>query len=193
MFNPSDLKLDSLPWLPLRAVAAFPQQPAIHFAIDAQNVVQYIGRSINPRQRWSQHHCYSQLKAIGNVRIAYLFIDDTPEMLSEIEAALIKWFDPPLNGAPVPPYDPPPQPIDENDLVELQAIAAMRIDWTGTAIHQSTLPVFQETFNRYVCLELIGGGREISIPKDKATLMPLEASSLERTYRLPKRQAEMLS
>jgi hypothetical protein len=75
----------------------------------------------------------------------------------------------------------------------LQAIAAIKIDWTGIAIHQSTLPVFQETANRYVCLELIGGWREISMPKDKAILIPLEESSLQRIYRLPKRQAHMLS
>lgn len=94
--NPSEINLASLPWLPLNARSAFPEQPAIYFAIDSQDCIQYIGRSLNPKARWLVHHRYNQLEAIGSIRIAYLFID-TPELLSEIEAALITWFNPPLN------------------------------------------------------------------------------------------------
>ena len=96
MINPSEINLSSLPWLPLEERSAFPRQPAIYFAIDAQDQIQYIGRSIDPKLRWSGHHRYEQLAAIERVRIAYLFVD-SPELLPGIEAALIDWFDPPLN------------------------------------------------------------------------------------------------
>lgn len=95
MINPADIQLAHLPWLPLEARAAFPRQPAIYFAIDSLEVVQYIGRSVDPKQRWAQHHRYGQLSDIGGVRIAYLFTD--VDLLPVVEAALIAWFDPPLN------------------------------------------------------------------------------------------------
>lgn len=96
MINPSSIDLKSLPWLPLTEKAAFPKQAAIYFAIDSQGCVQYIGRSVNVRARWGNHHKFNQLDAIGNVKIAYLFVD-LPELLPQIETALIEYFQPPLN------------------------------------------------------------------------------------------------
>lgn len=96
MINPAEINLDALPWLPLDAKTVFPTKPAIYFAIDSQGAIQYIGKSKNPKVRWGQHHRYEQLRAIGGVRIVYLFVD-APELLLEIESALIEWFDPPLN------------------------------------------------------------------------------------------------
>jgi hypothetical protein len=98
MIKPSELDLSSLPWLPLNAVLAFPRQPAVYFAIDSQHRVQYIGRSVDPKTRWSKHHCYKQLNSIGGICIAYLFIESS-ELLPEVEQALIQWFRPPLNIA----------------------------------------------------------------------------------------------
>lgn len=97
MINPQELDPSTLPWLPLEDKSAFPRQPAIYFAIDSLGAIQYIGRSIDPKQRWSGHHRYDQLKAIGNIRVAF-FCVDTPELLPQIEEALISWFNPPLNG-----------------------------------------------------------------------------------------------
>ncbi|NMG20700.1 GIY-YIG nuclease family protein [Brasilonema bromeliae] len=94
--KPSDIDLTSLPWLPLEEKAAFPKRPAIYFAIDSFGTVQYIGKSVNVRHRWGSHHRYEKLKNIGNIRIAYLFVD-LPELLPEIEQALIKHFHPQLN------------------------------------------------------------------------------------------------
>ncbi|GEM_PF-933132 len=94
--NPSNIDLQSLPWLPLEEKTAFPSKPAIYFAIDSLGNIQYIGRSSNVRARWGKHHKYAQLSLIGGVKIAYLFID-LPELLPEIESALIAHFDPPLN------------------------------------------------------------------------------------------------
>jgi len=94
--NPETLDIKTLPWLPLEEKAAFPKKPAIYFAIDSQGAVQYIGRSVNVRKRWGRHHKYDVLSEIGNVKIAYLFVD-VVELLPKIEAALIEWFNPPLN------------------------------------------------------------------------------------------------
>ncbi len=96
MINPSEINLSSLPWLPLDAKSAFPRNPAIYFAIDSQGTVQYIGRSINPKNRWASHHKYQELETIGSIKIVYLFVD-SPELLPQIESALILWFNPPLN------------------------------------------------------------------------------------------------
>jgi DNA-binding XRE family transcriptional regulator len=96
MISPSDIHLSTLPWVPLKATNGFPEDPAIYFAIDSQGVVQYIGRSVNVRTRWKNHHRYEELEQMEGVKIAYLFID-TPELLPSIESALIDWFDPPLN------------------------------------------------------------------------------------------------
>jgi DNA-binding Xre family transcriptional regulator len=96
MINPSEINLSSLPWLPLDTKSAFPKNPAIYFAIDSQGTVQYIGRSLNPKNRWASHHKYEQLQAIGGIKIVYLFVD-SGELLPEIELALISWFNPPLN------------------------------------------------------------------------------------------------
>ena len=95
MINPENLALEALPWLPLEEKGAFPRQPAIYFAIDQKGVVQYIGRSVDPKQRWADHHQYNPLSEIGSIRIAYLFID--VDFLNATEKALIRWFNPPLN------------------------------------------------------------------------------------------------
>lgn len=97
MINPRKLNFAALPWVPLDATAGFPQKPGIYFAMDGQGIIQYIGRTQDVRGRWKQHHRYDDLSEIGGVRIVYLFFD-APEVLPEVETALIKWFDPPLNA-----------------------------------------------------------------------------------------------
>lgn len=86
----------ALPSLPLKERSLLPATSCIYFAIDCQGVVQYIGRSLNLQQRWMQHHRQSDLEKVDGVQIAWLAID-TPELLPEIERALIEWFSPPLN------------------------------------------------------------------------------------------------
>lgn len=98
MIEPASLDISSLPWLPLSEQNAFPQRPTIYFAIDSTGLIQYIGRSVNPRQRWKSHHQFNNLSKIGQIRIAYLFVD-SPDLLPDIERALIQWFKPPLNKA----------------------------------------------------------------------------------------------
>lgn len=98
MINLETLDLSTLPGVALESKSELPTQSAIYFAIDSQGTIQYIGRSGNLKQRWSQHHRYSQLVSTGNIRIAYLFLD--ADLLPNVEEALIKWFQPHLNKTP---------------------------------------------------------------------------------------------
>jgi len=101
VFNPESVNLSALPWVTLDTVAGLPARPGIYFAIDRNGSVQYIGRSTNVQNRWKGHHRREELEKLGGVKIVYLLVDSF-EMLSEIESALIAWFDPPLNiiGSP---------------------------------------------------------------------------------------------
>ena len=92
MINPELLDLSTLPSVNLELKAQLPTESAIYFAIDSQGVIQYIGKAINVKQRWANHHRLNQLKSIGNIRIAYLFVD--ADLLLTVEEALIQWFKP---------------------------------------------------------------------------------------------------
>ena len=96
MINPELITPSALPSLPLSRRKELPKISGIYFALDSLEVVQYIGQSINIRNRWLNHHRQSELDAVGNVSIAYLEISE-PLLLSEIEWALIEYFNPPLN------------------------------------------------------------------------------------------------
>lgn len=97
MITPNSLDVSALPSVCLTHRAGLPTTAAIYFAIDSLGQIQYIGQSVNLRQRWANHHRQSQLDAIGNINIAWLEISD-PSLLQEIEEALIEHFDPPFNG-----------------------------------------------------------------------------------------------
>jgi hypothetical protein len=90
----------ALPSLLLTDRSQLPVCPAVYFALDGDHVL-YIGRSGNLQQRWMTHHRYNQLKGFNNVRIAWLECSDT-NLLPEIEAALIEYFQPSLNGELIP-------------------------------------------------------------------------------------------
>ena len=95
MIDPATINPIALPSVPLEDRLQLPTKPCIYFAIDSQDVVQYIGRSINPRHRWKNHHRHNDLESIGGVRIAYLTVD--ANLLNDVESSLIKWFKPPMN------------------------------------------------------------------------------------------------
>lgn len=101
MINPSDINLSSLPSVPLADRKSLPVTPAIYFAMQGDSV-QYIGKSVNPQQRWvnERHHCYLRLllaefEQCREVHIAWL--DCPKNQLFTLESMLIKQFDPPLN------------------------------------------------------------------------------------------------
>ena len=100
MISPEAIDLNSLPSVELESKSELPEQSAIYFAIDSQGAIQYIGRSSNLKNRWINHHRFNQLKSLGGVRIAYLFLD--LDLLPSVEKALIEWFKPALNNSDSP-------------------------------------------------------------------------------------------
>lgn len=96
MIEPSSIDLTALPSVGLRDRRNLPSISCIYFAIDSQGVIQYIGRTVNLQQRWAGHHRYNELCLLPGVKLVYLQID-TPELLPQIEEALIGWFQPLLN------------------------------------------------------------------------------------------------
>ena len=90
MIDPKSLDINSLPFVPLENRNNLPEEPCIYFAVDKYSNIQYIGRSVNARSRWSSHHKLAQLQLVEGARIAYLFVD--AELLSSVEIALIQWF-----------------------------------------------------------------------------------------------------
>ncbi|WP_051039768.1 helix-turn-helix domain-containing protein [Synechococcus sp. PCC 7336] len=95
-FTSSTLDPLSLPSVTLEERGDLPECSAVYLAINGQDKVQYVGRSANLYRRWIQHHRLNDLSKGTGVRIAYLEVD--ADLLDEVEAALIEWFDPPLNG-----------------------------------------------------------------------------------------------
>jgi hypothetical protein len=96
-FDPTSISIQSLPSVPLEQRDRLPKHPGIYFAVDSLGNVQYIGRSVNICQRWKSHHRQPDLDACQGVQIHHLEIS-SPELLPEVEAALIEWFEPRLNG-----------------------------------------------------------------------------------------------
>lgn len=101
--NPASINPLELPSVPLSMRAQLPEKPVIYFAIDSEGTTQYIGKSINPKQRWIHHHHYISLSRMGDIRIAWLEVA-LPEKLPELEKALIESFQPPLNRVFNPTY-----------------------------------------------------------------------------------------
>lgn len=97
MILPECLNLSALPSLPLASRKQLPAVAGIYFAVDSLGAVQYIGRSVNLRQRWLGHHRQSALEVIGNVNIAWLEVSEL-SLLAETEYEMIKYFKPSLNG-----------------------------------------------------------------------------------------------
>ena len=98
MINPSTINPSTLPFVPLDDRRSLPSEPCIYFAIDGHGTVQYIGRTANLKQRWTSHDKRKKLSSMEGVKIAYLFVDTV--LQSSVEAALIEWFNPPLNNVP---------------------------------------------------------------------------------------------
>jgi hypothetical protein len=91
-----------LPSIPLNERSALPDIPAVYFAIGHDDVVLYVGKARRLLVRWrgTAHHRYTQLSTIGDVRLAWLPIDDD-RMLQVIEALYIARIDPVLNRSKV--------------------------------------------------------------------------------------------
>lgn len=96
----SPVEIARLPSLPLAERLTLPREPAIYFVLGQDNEVLYIGKAACLLTRWKgRHHRKIQVETIPGVRIAWLSVSDA-SLLLEIEAALIAYFSPPLNGTP---------------------------------------------------------------------------------------------
>jgi len=92
----------ALPSLSLQERRNLPQCAAVYFVLNGSSKILYIGGTLNLVQRWLTHHRCNQLTNMGDgIRIAWLECSE-PALLPEIEAALIKHFQPSLNRTPVP-------------------------------------------------------------------------------------------
>lgn len=101
----TDINPLTLPSLPLHERSQLPSVPGIYFVLDTFGQVQYIGRSINIRQRWISHHRYLELEGMEFVSIAWLELSDS-SLLEDVESALIEYFSPFLNERPVYKFRP---------------------------------------------------------------------------------------
>lgn len=104
----TDINPLTLPSVSLEERSQLPTTPCIYFAIDSQGIIQYIGRSVNPCQRWVRHHRLQQLEQMDSVRLAWLEVSE-PILLPAIESALIEYFEPFLNERPIYQLSPQPQ------------------------------------------------------------------------------------
>lgn len=91
-----------LPSLSLDQRNALPDCPAIYFVLSPDDVVLYIGKTVKLMMRWKAHHRYRQCAAIPGVRIAWLSLTDTPDLLNAIEQACIEYFEPTFNRQHLP-------------------------------------------------------------------------------------------
>lgn len=97
---PETINPFALASLPLADRGQLPSVSAIYFVLKDDQVL-YIGETSNLYQRWLAHHRWNQLQAKAEqVRIAWLECSKI-SLLSEIEKALIKHFQPSLNNSVV--------------------------------------------------------------------------------------------
>ena len=102
MINPADIQLDKLPSVALDEKANLPETPSIYFAIDSQGVVQYVGQSINPRQRWASHEQLPSLASMGGVKISY--VRCSVRELNALELWFIRSLTPAGNSSRTVPF-----------------------------------------------------------------------------------------
>src|SRR4051794_23714059 len=82
-----------LPSLPLAQRSELPSAPGVYFVLGEDNEVLYIGQSISLLRRWAvfTHGKLSELKKLGNVRLAWIEMEAT-EALGDVESVLIRHF-----------------------------------------------------------------------------------------------------
>ena len=104
--------ITSLPSVLLENKDRLPDASAIYFVLSQQNKILYIGQSKALNKRWKHHQKLKDISKYESVKIAYL-VFSIPDFLFEIEQALIRHFDPPLNL-----YNPFNQKSDEVRVVK---------------------------------------------------------------------------
>jgi Helix-turn-helix domain len=98
MLNPTSINISELPFLPFSQRKQLPKVSAIYFVLEGEKVI-YIGKANKLYNRWLGHHRAGQLSDCHH--LAWLEVRDR-KLLPEIERALISYFHPLMNRAPVP-------------------------------------------------------------------------------------------
>lgn len=160
MINPETINPLALPSVPLEQRSRLPTTPCIYFAIDSQGVIQYIGQSANPRQRWSLHHQWRSLKRLDEVRVCYINCD--AEHLNEVELALIRRFSPLLNKQAVCLSKP-------SKGIRIRQVREVEIDGLGERIKQARLAIATAKSLEQICDE-VGVSRTYWYDIEKETL-----------------------
>lgn len=91
-----EVDLQELPAVALENRLMLPHCAAVYFALSKNNEVLYIGKSVDIAHRWISHHRWRNLDEIGNVRIAWMEVNNS-SLLPELEWLLIEKFKPSLN------------------------------------------------------------------------------------------------
>lgn len=86
----------TLPSVAIDTRLLLPSVPFVYFCLNRSGEVLYIGKTLNLQNRWRRHNRITHLTNAGCVKIAWLEI--AIELLDEVEVALIRRFDPPLNN-----------------------------------------------------------------------------------------------
>lgn len=103
MLDPESIDIYSLPWLPIELHLTFPNATAIYFAIDSEERLQYLGKTLSLKYRWRQHHKYQALVESDVKKVAFYFPNFYQSTsikrseLARLEKGCIAWFKPPLN------------------------------------------------------------------------------------------------
>lgn len=78
------------------SIEGLPSCAGIYFVISASEEILYIGKSVNIARRWTNHSRRIEVIENAGARIAWMLISDK-SLLSQIEMALLNWFDPVLS------------------------------------------------------------------------------------------------
>jgi excinuclease UvrABC nuclease subunit len=89
------LDVSKLPSMPLSKKKHFPAIACVYLVVDEQDVVHYVGRTINLLNRWTNHHKYSQVLKLQQPRVVYLVA--SLYLVPDVEAFLIRTLQPSLN------------------------------------------------------------------------------------------------
>lgn len=106
MMNLTELKnlvnsvsVPKLPYVELQNKINLPAASGIYFVIDSSQTVLYIGKAAGKgglKGRWKQHHKYSSVESLENIKIYYFVLDAV--YTHEAEKLFIRRFNPILNG-----------------------------------------------------------------------------------------------
>ncbi len=117
-----DINLHNLPFVFLANKSELPFTAGIYFVVNVDDEVLYIGKAIDIRLRWKQHHRFEQIRTeYPESRIAWLTCTEIT-LLNSIESELIKAWKPRLNRTRVKirkPNKPKPSNLENCSKIDI--------------------------------------------------------------------------